>query len=271
MKKIMIGTIIITALIATGCTEDDVDVNTEDTRPIETKRYADEDTIIDDIKDALPEEIKEEIDEELVIAFDSPWVEADPEDYGIEFNIDEGSKECYFCHVKEDFSEGTYIAPHITPEGKIYCCYSEECKARLKPYQTCLKCGAEYSVIYPWEKCFCKSCGYDPNKTEEEQQQDKEMSSNNTTNTTPATQQEIDSPTTNIEPWRGPKSYKCNKAAGYPAICGYCGKKGEIHYDIIEWMDEDMTYHLTHLECSDEYCNKFNVAPRRDEAYKIEQ
>ena len=76
-------------------------------------------------------------------------------------------------------------------------------------------------------------------------------------------------PSTSQEPWRGPKSYKCNMAAGYPAICGYCGERGEIHYNIIEWMDDNMTYHLTHLGCADAYCNKNNVQPRMDQAYKI--
>lgn len=74
---------------------------------------------------------------------------------------------------------------------------------------------------------------------------------------------------TSQEPWRGPKSYKCNYMAGYPAICGYCGERGEIHFNIIEWMDDNMTYHLTHLGCADAYCNKNNVQPRMDQAYKI--
>ena len=74
---------------------------------------------------------------------------------------------------------------------------------------------------------------------------------------------------TTQDPWRGPKSYKCNYMAGYPAICGYCGERGEIHFNIIEWMDDNMTYHLTHLGCADAYCNKNNVQPRMDQAYKI--
>lgn len=71
------------------------------------------------------------------------------------------------------------------------------------------------------------------------------------------------------DPWRGPRSYKCNKAAGYPAICGYCGEQGEIHYNIKEWQDTQGTYHLTHVGCGQRYCNNIGVEPRIDEAYKI--
>ena len=96
----------------------------------------------------------------------------------------------------------------------------------------------------------------DINEIKEEQQRQETYSNNTNTSSTQ-------------EPWRGPKSYNSDKAAGYPAICGYCGGRGEIYYDIIEWMDNGMTYHLTHLNCAEAYCNKMNVQPRKDEAYKI--
>lgn len=71
------------------------------------------------------------------------------------------------------------------------------------------------------------------------------------------------------EVWRGPKSYKCNMAAGYPAECGYCGEVGEIHFNIKEWQDEQGTYHLTHVGCGQKYCDKVGVQPRIEESYKI--
>ena len=71
------------------------------------------------------------------------------------------------------------------------------------------------------------------------------------------------------DPWRGPKSYKCNYAAGYPAICGYCGKQGEIHFDIKEWQDTEGTYHLTHVGCGRLYCDSIFVEPRVEESYKV--
>ena len=71
------------------------------------------------------------------------------------------------------------------------------------------------------------------------------------------------------EVWRGPKSYKCNMAAGYPAECGYCGEVGEIHFNIKEWQDEQGTYHLTHVGCGQKYCDKVGVQPRVEELYKI--
>lgn len=71
------------------------------------------------------------------------------------------------------------------------------------------------------------------------------------------------------EVWRGPKSYKCNMAAGYPAECGYCGEIGEIHFNIKEWQDEQGTYHLTHVGCGQKYCDKVGVQPRIEESYKI--
>ena len=71
------------------------------------------------------------------------------------------------------------------------------------------------------------------------------------------------------EPWHGPKSYKCNRAAGYPAICGYCGEQGEIHFNIQEWQDTQGTYHLTHKGCGAKYCESIGVEPRIDEAYKL--
>ena len=71
------------------------------------------------------------------------------------------------------------------------------------------------------------------------------------------------------EPWHGPKSYKCNRAAGYPAICGYCGEQGEIHFNIQEWQDTQGTYHLTHKGCGAKYCESVGVEPRIDEAYKL--
>lgn len=71
------------------------------------------------------------------------------------------------------------------------------------------------------------------------------------------------------EVWRGPKSYKCNMAAGYPAECEYCGEVGEIHFNIKEWQDEQGTYHLTHVGCGQKYCDKVGVQPRVEELYKI--
>ena len=71
------------------------------------------------------------------------------------------------------------------------------------------------------------------------------------------------------EVWRGPKSYKCNMTAGYPAECGYCGEIGEIHFNIKEWQDEQGTYHLTHVGCGQKYCDKVGVQPRIEESYKI--
>ena len=166
MKKNMIGVIITTALIVTGCTEDNININIEDTRPKETVRQNDEDTIIDDIKEVMPQEVKDKITRDAVIAIDSPWEEADPEEHGVKFDIDE-SIMCSFCNVKEDFSEGIYITPYNTPEGKMFCCTSETCKEELELYRTCPECGGQYTVVYPWEKCICKSCGYDPNEIEE--------------------------------------------------------------------------------------------------------
>lgn len=71
------------------------------------------------------------------------------------------------------------------------------------------------------------------------------------------------------EVWRGPKNYKCNMAAGYPAECGYCGEIGEIHFNIKEWQDTNGTYHLTHVGCGQKYCEKMHVEPRIEESYKI--
>lgn len=71
------------------------------------------------------------------------------------------------------------------------------------------------------------------------------------------------------EVWRGPKNYKCNMTAGYPAECGYCGEIGEIHFNIKEWQDEQGTYHLTHVGCGQKYCDKVGVQPRIEELYKI--
>jgi hypothetical protein len=71
------------------------------------------------------------------------------------------------------------------------------------------------------------------------------------------------------EPWSGPKNYKCDKMAGYPAICGYCGEQGEIHFNIKEWQDEQGTYHLTHVGCGQKYCEKMHIEPRIEESYKI--
>lgn len=71
------------------------------------------------------------------------------------------------------------------------------------------------------------------------------------------------------EVWRGPKNYKCNMAAGYPAECEYCGEVGEIHFNIKEWQDEQGTYHLTHVGCGQKYCDKVGVQPRIEESYKI--
>lgn len=71
------------------------------------------------------------------------------------------------------------------------------------------------------------------------------------------------------DPWKGPRSYKCNKAAGYPAICGYCGEQGEIHHNIKEWQDTQGTYHLTHVGCGKLYCDTLGVEPRLEESYKV--
>lgn len=71
------------------------------------------------------------------------------------------------------------------------------------------------------------------------------------------------------DPWRGPKNYKCNKAAGYPAICGYCGEQGEIYHNIKEWQDTQGTYHLTHVGCGKLYCDTLGVEPRLEESYKV--
>ena len=71
------------------------------------------------------------------------------------------------------------------------------------------------------------------------------------------------------EPWRGPKNYKCDRAAGYPAVCCYCGEIGEIHFNIKEWQDTQGTYHLTHVGCGQKYCDKIGVQPRVEETYKI--
>ena len=71
------------------------------------------------------------------------------------------------------------------------------------------------------------------------------------------------------DPWRGPKNYKCDRPAGYPAICSYCGEQGEIHFNIKEWQDEQGTYHLTHVGCGQKYCEKMHVEPRVEESYKI--
>ena len=80
---------------------------------------------------------------------------------------------------------------------------------------------------------------------------------------------QVSQSTVKQDPWTGPKSYKCNRMAGYPAICGYCGEQGEIHYNIKEWQDTQGTYHLTHVGCGQRYCNKIGVEPRIEEAYKI--
>ncbi len=71
------------------------------------------------------------------------------------------------------------------------------------------------------------------------------------------------------DPWRGPKSYKCNRMAGYPAICCYCGEQGEIHFNIKEWQDTQGTYHLTHVGCGQKYCDSIGVEPRIEESYKV--
>lgn len=102
---------------------------------------------------------------------------------------------------------------------------------------------------------------YESNDTDETEEENNDQTSTH--------QEETSQPSTRKEPWRGPKSYKCNMAAGYPAICGYCGQQGEIHYDIKEWQDEQGTYHLTHVECGQKYCDKNGVQPRIEEAYKI--
>ena len=61
------------------------------------------------------------------------------------------------------------------------------------------------------------------------------------------------------DPWRGPKSYKCNMIAGYPAECEYCGEIGEIHFNIKEWQDEQGTYHVTHVGCKDNCLNQYRI------------
>ena len=65
--------------------------------------------------------------------------------------------------------------------------------------------------------------------------------------------------TTVKDPWRGPKSYKCDKIAGYPAECEYCGEIGEIHFNIKEWQDKQGTYHVTHVGCKDKCLNQYKI------------
>lgn len=71
------------------------------------------------------------------------------------------------------------------------------------------------------------------------------------------------------DPWTGPRSYKCNKMAGYSAICEYCGEQGGIHYDIKEWQDTQGTYHVTHKSCGRNLCEVIGVEPRVEESYKL--
>ena len=71
------------------------------------------------------------------------------------------------------------------------------------------------------------------------------------------------------DPWTGPRSYKCNKMAGYSAICEYCGDQGGIHYDIKEWQDTQGTYHVTHKSCGRNLCEVIGVEPRIEESYKL--
>ena len=71
------------------------------------------------------------------------------------------------------------------------------------------------------------------------------------------------------DPWTGPRSYKCNKMAGYSAICEYCGEQGGIHYDIKEWQDTQGTYHVTHKSCGRSLCDAIGVEPRIEENYKL--
>lgn len=71
------------------------------------------------------------------------------------------------------------------------------------------------------------------------------------------------------DPWTGPRSYKCNKMAGYSAICEYCGGQGGIHYDIKEWQDTQGTYHVTHKSCGRNLCEAIGVEPRIEENYKL--
>lgn len=71
------------------------------------------------------------------------------------------------------------------------------------------------------------------------------------------------------DPWTGPRSYKCNKMAGYSAICEYCGEQGGIHYDIKEWQDTQGTYHVTHKSCGRSLCEAIGVEPRIEENYKL--
>lgn len=71
------------------------------------------------------------------------------------------------------------------------------------------------------------------------------------------------------EPLTGPRLNRTTKAAGWPAICTYCGEQGQIHRDIIEWQDDEGSYHLTHRKCGQPYCEVFSVIPRTEEAYKI--
>ena len=61
------------------------------------------------------------------------------------------------------------------------------------------------------------------------------------------------------DPWKGPKSYKCDRIAGYPAVCEYCGEIGEIHFNIKEWQDEQGTYHVTHVGCKDKCLNQYRI------------
>lgn len=70
-------------------------------------------------------------------------------------------------------------------------------------------------------------------------------------------------------PWVGPKTNLCPYSAGWPAICGECGKQGGIHQDIIEWMDDNNDCHLTHKECFSKYCVNNNVWPNHHYQSKI--
>ena len=97
------------------------------------------------------------------------------------------------------------------------------------------------------------------NEKESEQKEDQEST----------IYQEDNTLSTKQEPWSGPKSYKCNRAAGYPAICGYCGQQGEIHHDIKEWQDTQGTYHLTHIGCGRLYCDSIGIEPKKEESYKV--
>lgn len=83
------------------------------------------------------------------------------------------------------------------------------------------------------------------------------------------TGQIIDTRISNKTPWVGPKTHLCPYSAGWPAICGQCGKQGGIHQDIIEWMDENNDCHLTHKECFAKYCVDNNVWPNAHYENKI--